>query len=122
MAKTMTRSGHDRRDGAHFARYTLIGFFTVAPLWVTWLVFDFLLGILAEVGTPLLLGSARVVGRFSATLADWLRDTSFQRLVAVVMTLALFYGIGLLASFVVGRRLIELFEAILARLPLVQTI
>ncbi|MBB5347420.1 DUF502 domain-containing protein [Desulfoprunum benzoelyticum] len=122
MAKTMTRSGHDRRDGAHFARYTLIGFFTVAPLWVTWLVFDFLLGILAGAGTPLLLGSARIVGPFSATLADWLRDTSFQRLVAVIMTLALFYGIGLFASFVVGRRLIELFEAILARLPLVQTI
>lgn len=116
------RSGNDRCDGAHFARYTLIGFFTVAPLWVTWLVFDFLLGILAGAGTPLLLGAARAVAPFSSTLADWLRDISFQGLVAVILTLALFYGIGLLASFVVGRRLIEIFEALLARLPLVQTI
>ena len=122
MAKTMKRPGHDRRDGAHFARYTLIGFFTVAPLWVTWLVFDFLLNILAGAGTPLLLGASRAIAPFSTTMAEWLRDTSFQRLVAVIMTLVLFYGLGVLASFVVGRRLIELFEAILSRLPLVQTI
>lgn len=38
----------------HLARYVLIGFFTIAPLWVTWLVFDFLLGMLASAGTPLL--------------------------------------------------------------------
>ena len=122
MPRVKTRHAGERRDGAHFARYTLIGFFTVAPLWVTWLVFDFLLNILANAGTPLLLGAARVVAPFSITLADWLRDSSFQKLVAVIVTLALFYGIGFLASFVLGRRLIELFEAMFVRLPLVQTI
>ena len=37
------------------------------------------------------------------------------------MTPALFDGIGVLASVVPDRRLIELFEAMLERLPLVQT-
>ena len=118
MPKAKTRPAGERRDGAHFARYTLIGFFTVAPLWVTWLVLDFLLNILANAGTPLLLGAARIVTPFSATPADWLRDSSFQKLIAVIVTLALFHGIGVLASFVLGWRLIELFEAMLARLPL----
>ena len=75
MPKAKTRPAGERRDGAHFARYTLIGFFTVAPMWVTWLVFDFLLNILANAGTPLLLGAARIVTPFSATPADWLRDS-----------------------------------------------
>ena len=53
-----------------FWRYILIGFFfTVAPLWVTWLVFDFLLGILTSVGTPLLRAAGRVMHPFSETLA-----------------------------------------------------
>lgn len=112
----------DTHRSAHFARYVLIGFFTLAPLWVTWLVFDFLLGLLAAIGTPFLLAMARLVAPVSATLADWLRDSSFQKLVAILLTLALLYGTGLFASFVIGRRLIDMFERALARLPLVQTI
>jgi len=106
----------------HFARHILIGFFTVAPLWVTWLVFDFLLGILASAGTPLLHAAAGLVAPISATLSSWLLDSVFQKLVAVLLTLGALYGIGLLASLVLGRKLIELMEAQLARLPLVQTI
>ena len=106
----------------HFARYVLIGFFTVAPLWVPWLVFDFLLGILAGAGTPLLRAAARLVAPVSATLSSWLLDSVFQKLVAVLLTLGALYGIGLLTTLVLGRKLIELMEAQLARLPLVQTI
>jgi uncharacterized membrane protein len=109
-------------QGRHFGRMILIGFFTVAPLWVTWLVFDFLLGILAGMGEPLLRGAARAIAPFSETLADWLLDSSFQKLVAVVLTLATLYGIGVLASFVLGRKLLAALEAMLGRLPLVQTI
>jgi uncharacterized membrane protein len=108
--------------GARFWRHVLIGFFTVAPLWVTWLVFDFLLGILAGMGTPLLRGMAGAVRPLSDTLAHWLLDSAFQQAVAVLLTVASLYGIGLLASFVLGKRLIASFEAMLARLPLVQTI
>ena len=108
--------------GPHFGRMFLIGFFTVAPLWVTWLVFEFLLGILAAAGTPLLLGAARVAKPFSETLSSWLLDSSFQKLVAVLLTLGALYGIGLLASLVLGRKLIAYMETLLARLPLVQTI
>jgi uncharacterized membrane protein len=108
--------------GAHFGRYLLIGFFTVAPLWVTWLVFDFLLGILAGAGGPLLRASARAVAPFSETLASWLLDSSFQKAVAVLLTLVALYLIGLLASLVLGRKLIAAMEGMLGRLPLVQTI
>jgi uncharacterized membrane protein len=106
----------------HVGRTILIGFFTVAPLWVTWLVFDFLLNILAGMGTPLLRAAARIVMPFSDTLASWLLDSGFQKLVAVLLTLATLYGIGLLASLVLGKKLLNAFEALVGRLPLVQTI
>lgn len=107
---------------ARIGRTILIGFFTVAPLWVTWLVFDFLLGLLAAMGTPFLLAAATLVTPFAATLADWLRDSDLQRFVAVLLTLAALYGIGVFASLVLGRKLLEAFERMLGRLPLVQTI
>ncbi|MBK7470144.1 MAG: DUF502 domain-containing protein [Betaproteobacteria bacterium] len=106
----------------HFVRYVLIGFFTVAPLWVTWLVFDLLLGILADVGAPVLRAAAGLVAPASSTMSSWLMDSFFQKLLAVLLTLGALYGIGLLASVVLGRKLIAVMEAQLTRLPLVQTI
>lgn len=105
-----------------FLRYVLIGFLTIAPLWVTWLVFEFILGMLARTGTPLLWTSARAVRPFSSWAADWLLDPSFQYLLGVMFTLLALYLIGWLTSFVVGRKLIAWFEAFVVRLPLVQTV
>ena len=112
----------EHRNFADISRTILIGFFTVAPLWVTWLVFDFLLSILAGMVTPLLRAAAHMVMPFSETLAIWMLDSDFQRLVAVLLTLGALYGIGVFASLVLGKRLLATFEAMLGHLPLVQTI
>ena len=119
-----TKNDHEQSAArsAHLGRYILIGFLTVAPLWVTWLVFDFLLNLLAQIGDPLLKGMARIVRPFSDTTASWLLDSNFQHAVAALLTIVSLYGIGLLASFVIGKKVIGLYENILARLPLVQTI
>ncbi len=106
----------------HIGRYVLIGALTVAPLWVTWLVFEFVLKMLAQMGAPMLRGLAHAVRPHSDTIASWLLDSSFQQGVAALLTIASLYGIGLLASFVIGKKVIELYEDILARLPFVQTI
>lgn len=121
----MTIESNDEQPvvrSAHVGRYILIGFLTVAPLWVTWLVFDFLLNLLARVGAPLLRGMAHAVRPFSDTTASWLLDSNFQHAVAALLTIVSLYGIGLLASFVIGKKVIGIYENILARLPLVQTI
>lgn len=105
-----------------FLHYILIGFFTVAPLWVTWLVFDFLFELLAAVSAPLLNGTAKIVKPFSWSLAGWLTTPGVQYVLGVLLTLAGFYLIGLFASLVVGRQLIAHVESLLLRLPLVETI
>lgn len=121
-----TESNDEQRaeaeHSAHVARYILIGFLTVTPLWVTWLVFDFLLNLLARIGDPLLKGVAHAVRPFSGTAASWLLDSNFQHAVAALLTIVSLYGIGLLASFVIGKKVIGIYENILARLPLAQTI
>lgn len=103
-------------------RYILIGFFTVAPLWVTWLVFDFLFSLLAQIGAPFLRGAARGLRPFSGIVADWLINPDVQYVLAALVTLMGLYVVGLLTSLVLGRRLIALVERQLDRLPLVQTI
>lgn len=110
------------RRNPHLLRYLLIGFFTVAPLWVTWLVFDFLSGLLSSTGTPFLKALARLLRPLSDTLAGWLLNSDVQYALAALFTLALLYLIGFLASFVLGRKIIATFECWVGRLPLVQTI
>lgn len=117
-----SKPGKSPTGGAHFGRYLLIGFFTVAPLWVTWLVLDFLFSLLARTGAPILRGMARGVRPWSVSLADWLVHPLVQYILAALVTLAGLYIVGLLTSVVVGRRLIALAEDLVARLPLVQTI
>jgi uncharacterized membrane protein len=106
----------------HFLRYILIGFFTVAPLWVTWLVFDFLFSLLAKTGAPFMRAMARGIRPISDTLAEWLLNPAVQYVLAALFTLAGLYGIGLLTSMVLGRRLIAFMERQFERLPLLQTI
>jgi uncharacterized membrane protein len=118
--RTDGRTTSPRRP--HFLRYLVIGLLTVAPLWITWLVLDFLFSLLARVGAPFLWGASRVVRPFSETLAGWLADPSVQYVLAASFALTGLYLVGLFASFVVGRSLIEWLERLLGRLPLVQTI
>jgi len=111
-----------KTSGAHIGRYIVIGFFTVAPLWVTWLVVDFVVSLLARIGSPILRGAARVLRPMSEALADWLLNPFVQYVLAALLTLSLLYGVGLLTALVLGRRLIAFMERQLERLPLVQSI
>lgn len=117
----MTSAAPTRRN-PHLLRYLLIGFFTVAPLWVTWLVFDFLFGLLASTGAPFIKALARLLRPLSDTLASLLLDSDVQYGLAALFTLILLYAIGFLASFVVGKKIIAVFENWVGHLPLVQTI
>ncbi len=103
-------------------RYLLTGLLTFIPLWVTWAVFKFVLGLLAGIGAPLvaalLQAMAVVAPHTAATLRmDWLVST-----LALLLTLLALYLLGALAHRVIGQRLLDGFDALLARIPLVQTI
>lgn len=89
----------------------LAGVLTIGPLFVTCLIFGFLLRTLADAGLPVVhLFAALGVGPSQ----PWL-----QWVLAIVLTLVVLYVVGRLTSQVIGRQAFSLFEAMLERLPVV---
>lgn len=103
-------------------RYMITGLLTFIPLWVTWLVFRFVLGLLASLGAPLVAGLTGVVSLISPHAAAALNQQWLIFLLALVLTLVALYAIGLLANRVIGQRLFDAVDRQLQRIPLVHTI
>ena len=110
MNPVVHRTMHDLRHNV------LAGIVAAGPVFITWLVFSFVLGVLAKVGLPFvhLLAAAFPNSIFAAT--------SVQYTLAVLLTVAIFYVVGRFSTRVVGRQLFELFETTLERLPVVNKI
>lgn len=98
-------------------RNFLRGLITAGPLFITWLVFSFILEVLANAGLPLI---KLLALPFPAD--SWINQQWFQYATAVVLMIALFYLVGRAMSQVVGRQLFALFETSLERLPLVNKV
>jgi uncharacterized membrane protein len=97
-------------------RNILAGIITIGPLFVTYLIFSFLLGTLAKAGLP-------VVQLFATVFPEgWLGRPWMQSVLAVVLTLVVLWIVGRVTSLVIGRQAFELFEAVLERLPFVAKI
>lgn len=98
-------------------RNILRGVITAGPLFITWLVFSFILGVLASAGLPLV----KVLALPFPT-DSWMAQAWFQYLLAVVLMIVLFFLVGRAMSEVVGRQVFALFETSLERLPVVNKI
>jgi uncharacterized membrane protein len=91
----------------------LAGVLTIGPLFVTWLIFSFLLGALAKAGLP----AVQLLATFFPRA--WLHEPWMQSALAVALTLVVLYVVGRVSSLVIGRQAFNLFEAVLERLPFV---
>jgi uncharacterized membrane protein len=97
-------------------RNILAGIITIGPLFVTYLIFSFLLSILAKAGLPIVWLLAAVFP------GDWISQPWVQSSMAIVLTLVVLYAVGRVMSEVVGRQALRLFETALERLPFVAKI
>ncbi|HTA64891.1 MAG TPA: DUF502 domain-containing protein [Xanthomonadaceae bacterium] len=97
------------------------GLLTLLPLWLTWVVFKFVFGLLSDSSRPwvgpLLIDIARSFPHLS-----WLADTWALTAVGVVATVVLILAVGMLARRVAGQRLLAWFEAAIRRIPLAKTV
>jgi uncharacterized membrane protein len=103
-------------------RYLLTGLLTFIPLWVTWLVFKFVLGMLAGIGAPLVVALLNGLALVAPHTAESLKMEWLTFIVALLLTLLALYLLGFIANRVIGQRFISGFDRLLARIPLVQTI
>ena len=103
-------------------RYLLVGVLTVAPLWVTWLVFNFIFTRLSRIGEPWVVGLARAMRRDWPTVSELLLQSGFQSALAVAITLIILYCIGWVATRVIGQRIIHWLESLVQNIPMVAAI
>lgn len=107
---------------AHVQRNIITGVLVMIPLWITWLVFSFLFTQLSNFGRPWVRGLSRGLEQNYPALAEWLLTPVFQSVLAALVTLLSLYLLGWITSRVLGKRLIALFESLIDRIPLVQTV
>lgn len=106
----------------HIKRYLITGLLTFVPLWLTWMVFRFVFGLLSEVSSPLVAGLISALGGTEPGSGVLLGQPWLISLIAFVITLVSLYLVGFAANFVLGRRLIEGFERLIERIPVVHSI
>ncbi len=103
-------------------RFLITGLLTFVPLWLTWIVFKFVFGLLSEVSAPLVGGLVSALGSSWPATGRFLGQPWLISLIAFVITLLALYLLGFAANFVVGRRLIEGLERLIDRIPIVHSI
>ena len=97
---------------ANFRNKLITGVFVAVPLVVTFWVMSFAYKQISEVGKPFLVLIFGLFG-FDASNVRWL---------AFILTVIMFFLLGMLATNVLGKRLIEAAEQLLLRIPVVATI
>ena len=100
------------------SRYMITGVFTVIPILVTWIIFEFLFNLLSEIGTP----AIKILADIFPSLADWITNPWFLSIIGVLFTLVALYLLGLIATFVIGKRIIAAFDYLINKLPVVKVI
>ena len=113
----------DRKSkGFHPGRYVIAGILTAIPLWITWLVFDFVFRQLSTFGLPWVRRLSRNIHDDSPDLAQLLLEPWFQYVLAVVLIIVMLFVLGWAVSNVVGRRIVAAFEALIESVPLVKIV
>ncbi|WP_181707261.1 DUF502 domain-containing protein [Chthonobacter rhizosphaerae] len=98
------------------------GVLTLIPIVVTLWIVQFVVETLIAFGRPLVFALAISVGRYSPGLADFLRTSAFQSVVALLLVLVGLYVLGAMTKAVVGRKLIGVFDSTVARVPFVRSL
>jgi uncharacterized membrane protein len=111
-----------RTIALHIQRYLLTGVLTVIPIWITWLVFDFFVRQLSNIGRPGVRAVARAIEQYVPAASGWLLAPWFESALAVVTTIIFLYLLGWLASRVIGKRVIDAIDALINRIPFVTTV
>ena len=106
----------------YIKRYLITGLLTFVPLWLTWMVFKFVFGLLSEVSAPLVAGFVSALGSTWPATGEILGQPWLISLLAFVITVVSLYLVGFAANFVIGRRLIDGMERLIERIPIVHSI
>jgi uncharacterized membrane protein len=107
---------------AKLQRNIIAGIFIVVPIWLTIWVITFLINLLIEFGSPVASRLAIWIAPSSPNLAALFQAVWFLDFAAVLIILIGLLLLGVVGRQVIGHRLLEAFDGLMARIPLVQSI
>ncbi len=107
---------------ARLQRLFITGLLTLLPLWLTWVVVKFLFGMLSNLSSPVIEPILHGIAAANPTALGWLAAPWVLGAIAMIATVLAILLVGWLARRVVGQRLLGWFEAVVARIPLANTI
>jgi uncharacterized membrane protein len=107
---------------ASLQRNIIAGIFIVVPVWVTIWAITFLTNLLIQFGSPIAIRLIQLLAPGKPNVTALARANWFQDVVAVIVVLAGLLLLGVVGRAVIGRRLLEAFDQLMARIPLVQSI
>jgi uncharacterized membrane protein len=103
-------------------RNILAGILTVIPIWFTWVVFEFILKQLSQIGLPWARALAKEIQKHSPNLAEVIQAPWLLNTMAIILTILALYLLGWIASRVIGQRLLRIFEYFIHRIPVVESV
>ncbi|MCB0717150.1 MAG: DUF502 domain-containing protein [Bacteroidetes bacterium] len=102
--------------------YFITGLLTILPIWLVWVVFSFVFGLLSDISQPWVEPILRILAASRPMAFGWVDTPVVMTAVATAGTVALLIGIGAFVRRVVGQRSLAWFEGLVARIPLVNTV
>jgi uncharacterized membrane protein len=103
-------------------RAFLTGLLTLLPIWLVWIVFKFVFGMLSGLSAPVVAPLLVHVVRSDPEMLGWLAAPWVQTAIALAATIGFIVLVGLLARRVVGQKVLAWIELLIARIPLAKTI
>lgn len=106
----------------HFQRTILAGLLAFLPLAITIWAVKLVLDLLSGVGRPLVNALAGWAGTVAPELSAVLTQDTVAGLGAVMLTVLLFYLLGLTTRAVIGQRVLGLVDTVMNRVPVVESL
>jgi uncharacterized membrane protein len=106
----------------HLRSSFLTGLLTLLPIWLVWVVFRFVFGMLSDVSRPLIGPLTARLAADNPEMLGWLAAGWVQTAIALFVTVVFVTTVGLMARRVAGLQFIRWFESLIGRIPLAKSV
>jgi uncharacterized membrane protein len=102
--------------------YFLTGLLTLLPIWLVFIVFKFVFGMLSDLSSPVIEPISLLLATSNPMMFAWLAQPWAQTAIGIVFTVVFILCMGVLTRRVIGQRFIAWIEAMISKVPLANTV
>jgi uncharacterized membrane protein len=102
--------------------YFLTGLLTLAPIFLVFIVFRFVFGLLSDISQPVIEPVTEHLVHAYPLMFTWLSEPWVKIAIGTVVTVAFILAIGFMTRRVIGQRLLIWIEALISKVPLANTV